>query len=92
MIDREKIGMRPDNVQNLGKNLLYLRREFGNVPIWLWKSDVKNAYRLLPLHPLWQLKQVVTITSPSGEHVRRIDRNLCFGNWGSPPFGLRMKH
>ena len=84
MIDKEKIGMRPDNVQDLGKNLLHIRQQLGDVPVWLWKSDVKNAYRLLPLHPLWQLKQVVTTTSPSGQKIRRIDRNLCFGSRGSP--------
>jgi len=27
----------------------------------LWKSDVAAAYHQMPMHPLWQLKQVVNI-------------------------------
>ncbi|KAI0374164.1 DNA/RNA polymerase [Pilatotrama ljubarskyi] len=79
MIDKGLVGMRPDNVQDLARNLLHFRRTAGNVPVWLFKSDISNAYRLLPMHPLWQLKQVVTING-----VRRVDRCCCFGNRGSP--------
>ncbi|OSC98603.1 DNA/RNA polymerase [Trametes coccinea BRFM310] len=79
MIDKNSVGMRPDNVQDLAHNLLLFRKAHGNIPVWLFKSDIANAYRLLPMHPLWQLKQVVTING-----VRRIDRCCCFGNRGSP--------
>lgn len=79
MIDRGKVGMRPDNVQDLGKNLVHFRNLHGDAPVWLFKSDVKNAYRLLPMHPLWQLKQVVTVNDQ-----RQVDRCLCFGSRGSP--------
>ncbi|KAL7278881.1 hypothetical protein ACG7TL_006712 [Trametes sanguinea] len=79
MIDKGSVGMRPDNVQDLAHNLLQFRATYGDAPLWLFKSDVANAYRILPMHPLWQLKQVVTINS-----VRRIDRCCCFGNRGSP--------
>ena len=79
MIPRDDVGMRQDNVQDLAKNLLHFRRQFGNLPVWLFKSDVSNAYRLLPMHPLWQIKQVVTING-----TRRIDRCCCFGSRGSP--------
>ncbi|THH16009.1 hypothetical protein EUX98_g9370 [Antrodiella citrinella] len=77
-IDKSDVGMRPDNVQDLGRNLLTLRQDSGNVPVWLFKSDVSGAYRLIPMHPLWQLKQVITI---NGE--RRIDHCMCFGSRGS---------
>ncbi|KIK66431.1 hypothetical protein GYMLUDRAFT_55692 [Collybiopsis luxurians FD-317 M1] len=33
---------------NLGKRLV------------LWKSNIANTFRLLPMHPLWQIKQVIT--------------------------------
>ncbi|KAJ2972091.1 hypothetical protein NUW54_g12347 [Trametes sanguinea] len=79
MIDKRCVGMRPDNVQDLAHNLLLFRREHGDRPVNLFKSDVANAYRILPMHPLWQLKQVVTING-----TRRIDRCCCFGNCGSP--------
>ncbi|THH27792.1 hypothetical protein EUX98_g6401 [Antrodiella citrinella] len=78
-ISKDDVGMRPDNVQDLGRNLLFLRQEAGDVPLWLFKSDVSGAYRLIPMHPLWQLKQVVTIGG-----LRRIDHCMCFGSRGSP--------
>ena len=62
------VGMRQDNVQDLGTNLLHLRHTSGDIPVWLFKSDVANTYRLLPMHPLWQLKQVVHISG-----VYRVD-------------------
>ncbi|KIP09310.1 hypothetical protein PHLGIDRAFT_58459, partial [Phlebiopsis gigantea 11061_1 CR5-6] len=78
-IDRNDVGMRQDNVQDLGTNLLYHRGELGDVPLWLFKSDVSNAYRLLPMHPLWQIRQVVSV----GDR-RRVDWRCCFGSRGSP--------
>ncbi|KAI0082949.1 hypothetical protein BDY19DRAFT_216431 [Irpex rosettiformis] len=79
MILKEDVGMRQDNVLDLGANLLHFRSQFPDSPVWLFKSDVTNAYRLLPMHPLWQIKQVVTIGD-----VRRVDRCCCFGSRGSP--------
>lgn len=61
MISREDVGMRQDNVQDLATNLLHFRNSSPNQSVWLFKSDVSNAYRLLPMHPLWQLKQVVSV-------------------------------
>ena len=56
-ISKADVGMPQDNLQDLGHNLLYLCKLFGpNAPLWLFKSDVSNAYRLLPMHPLWQIK------------------------------------
>lgn len=52
LIDKGKVGMRPDNVQDLGRNLLNFRQVHGDAPVWLFKSDVKNAYRLLPI--IWK--------------------------------------
>ncbi|KAI0084583.1 hypothetical protein BDY19DRAFT_868536, partial [Irpex rosettiformis] len=79
MICRDDVGMRQDNVLDLGENLLHFRASNPHAPVWLFKSDVFNAYRLLPMHPLWQLKQVITV-----DGHRRIDRCCCFGSRGSP--------
>src|SRR5882724_2050392 len=51
----------------------------GAPPHWLFKSDVLAAYWRLLMHPLWQLKQVVTI---DGE--RHVDRCMVFGSRSSP--------
>lgn len=79
MIDKSKVGMRPDNIQDLGRNLLAFRQKHGDIPLWLFKSDVKGAYRHLPMHPLWQLRQVVKVANRC-----QIDWCCCFGSRGSP--------
>ena len=79
MIDKEKVGMRPDNVQDLGRNLLRFRQLHGSVPLWLYKSDIAKAYRHLPMHPLWQIKQAVKLGNTCW-----LDRCCCFGSRGSP--------
>lgn len=50
-----------DTVQHLGCKIRRLRRELGpQRRLLVWKSDVSMAYRLAPMHPMWQLKQVVS--------------------------------
>ena len=79
MIDHSAVtGFPLDNVTNLGEMLLDTRRSIGNVPLTLWKSDIADAYRLLPVSPFWQIKQIVTV---DGE--RYVDRNLAFGSSAS---------
>ncbi|KAJ7044839.1 hypothetical protein C8F04DRAFT_1207029 [Mycena alexandri] len=80
MIPREAIaGARLDTLKNLGDRLLALRRVHGpDTDLVVWKSDVSQAYRRLPMHPLWQVKQIVTI---DGE--RHVDRCNNFGNRGA---------
>jgi hypothetical protein len=63
---------------HLGEMLLHVRNKEGNFPLVLFKSDIAEAYRLLPVHPYWQIKQINTI---DGE--RLVDRNNCFGGRGS---------
>lgn len=77
-ISKADVGMRQDNMQDLGRNLIHFRQQHGSDAVWMFKSDVSHAYRLLPMHPLWQLKQVVTV-----DGMRRVDRCSCFGNRGS---------
>ena len=62
MIDHSQVtGFPLDNMQHLGEMLLDTRKTIGNVPMTLWKSDIADAYRLLPMSPFWQIKQINTI-------------------------------
>lgn len=80
MIDHSQVtGFPLDNIRHLGEMLFDVRRSIGNVPLTLWKSDIADAYRLLPVHPCWQIKQIVTV-----DGVRYVDRHLAFGSSGSP--------
>ena len=80
MIDHSQVtGFPLDNMRHVGEMLLSARQSIGNVPITLWKSDIADAYRLLPVSRHWQIKQIVTI---DGE--RYVDHNLCFGSSASP--------
>ena len=80
MIDHSCVtGFPLDNMRHLGEMLLHTRRSIGNVPLTLWKSDIVDAYRLLPMHPLWQAKQIITV-----DRERYVDRNLAFGSSASP--------
>lgn len=64
-----------DNMVHLGEILLRAHKKLPpGKHLILFKSDVSEAYRLLPMHPYWQIKQVNTI---DGE--RYVDRNNAFG-------------
>jgi hypothetical protein len=79
MIKKEDIAGYPlDNMTQLGEMLLRKRREFPDEELILFKSDISEAYRHLPMHPLWQIKQVNTI-----QRERHVDRRNCFGGKGS---------
>jgi hypothetical protein len=59
-----------DTLVDLGRALIRVRRNIGSdVPLVVFKSDVSRAYRLMPMHPLWQIKQIITI--PPDRHVDR---------------------
>src|SRR5882724_7542868 len=78
-IDKSESHVRLDNLHDLGTILCSVTTRRGHPPCWLFKSDVLAPYRRWPMHPLWQLKQVVTI---DGE--RHIDRCMVFGSRSSP--------
>ncbi|KZT25383.1 hypothetical protein NEOLEDRAFT_1065254, partial [Neolentinus lepideus HHB14362 ss-1] len=75
MISKADAHIRLDNIHDLGKSLRQARQEHGNVPLVMFKSDVSQAYRRLPMHPLWQIRQVVTIDAD-----RHVDRCNNFGS------------
>jgi hypothetical protein len=79
MIKREDIcGYPLDNMTQLGEMLLRKKKNFPDEELVLFKSDISEAYRNLPMHPLWQIKQVNTI-----QGKRHVDRRNCFGGKAS---------
>lgn len=80
MIDRDAIkGTKLDGLHSLGVSLLRFREQHPNVELVMFKSDVSQAFRRLPMHPLWQVKQILTVNGQ-----RHVDRNNNFGGRGSP--------
>lgn len=84
-IPRERVAVPLDNLHDLGLCLIKVRAIHGDsTRLVVFKSDVSQAYRRLPLHFLWQLFQIVTI-----DGMRHVDRNNNFGNraagglWGA---------
>nr|GAT47557.1 predicted protein [Mycena chlorophos] len=95
MIDQAQTkGPRMDTMQQFIPALLRFRRQNPNARIVLWKSDVSEAFRLLPMHPLMQIKQVATSNIPTKDEVaagrdngplqRNVDWCATFGSGGSP--------
>ncbi|KAG2754245.1 DNA/RNA polymerase [Suillus brevipes Sb2] len=79
MILHEDIaGVTFDNVQDLGNGLRVHRRSNPDTPLVIWKADVSEAYRQMPMRPLWQIKQVVSF-----QGRRYIDRRNVFGGRAS---------
>ncbi|KAJ8463026.1 hypothetical protein ONZ51_g10517 [Trametes cubensis] len=79
MIRPESIkGAVLDGIPALGDSLRRFRAAHGDVPLVMWKSDVSQAYRRMPVSPYWQIRQVVTIGSD-----RHVDRCNLFGGRGS---------
>jgi hypothetical protein len=79
MIRHEKVTGYPlDNMLHFGEMLMDLeRREPGKERV-VWKSDVAEAYRILPVHPRWQIKQVNRI-----DDKYHVDRCNAFGGSGA---------
>ena len=79
MIPREDIISYPlDNLQHLGEFLLLMHHQSPDSPHIPYKSDVSEAYRLLPVHPYWQIKQMNWIGGSL-----HVDRNNAFGGRAS---------
>src|SRR6202044_3999480 len=66
-----------DTVSELGAALIAFWRTHGNTTLVMWKSDVSQAYRRMPMHKRWQMKQIHTI-----EGERYVDRCNNFGGKG----------
>ena len=44
----------------------------------LWKADVSEAYRRMPMHPLWKINQIISFHS-----MRYMDQSNVFGGCAS---------
>jgi len=79
MVDHSRVTGYPlDNLHQLGRMLLDQHRLTPGLEQVMWKSDISEAYRICPMHPLWQIKQAVCI---DGQYY--IDRANCFGSSAS---------
>lgn len=67
-----------DGLQNLGRSIRRQRLHYPTGQLTLFKSDIKSAYRLLPMAPAWQAKQIIRI---NGQLC--VDRCNAFGGAGS---------
>jgi hypothetical protein len=79
MIPKDSVTVPLDNLHDLGSRLRTARRLHGqHTRFHVFKSDVSQAYRRIPLHPLWQIRQVLRI----GDRFH-VDRCNNFGNRGA---------
>ena len=77
LIPKSQVKVKLDNIHDLGTALIAVRKKHPKRKLTLFKSDVKSAYRQLPMHPSWQIKQVVSI-----DGQRYVDRCNTFGSRG----------
>jgi hypothetical protein len=86
MVDRQCIAGFPlDNLSHLGELLMRKRKENPGKRFVVWKSDVAEAYRICPMHVLWQLKQIVKL-----KDELMVDRVNVFGGSGSGPIFISV--
>jgi len=79
MIDHNCVTGYPlDNLTHLGERLMDTERRNPGVPLEMWKADISEAYRLMPMAYEWQIKQVNTIGG-----LRYVDHNNAFGGCAS---------
>jgi hypothetical protein len=79
MIDHDKVtGFPLDNLVNFGEMLMDLEREAPEESKVAWKSDIAEAYWILPMHPHWQAKQIVRV-----DNDHHVDRCNAFGGCGA---------
>jgi hypothetical protein len=71
-------GVALDNVQHLGNGLRHFHWTHWGKNLQLWKADVSEAYRHMPMHLLWQVKQIVSFSDK-----RYVDRQNIFGSRAS---------
>ena len=64
MIQHDKVTSYPlDNMIHYGEMLMDLAEKEPGKERVVWKSDVAEAYRILLMHPHWQIKQLMVNTT-----------------------------
>ena len=63
MIPKEEVaGTHMDRIRSLGTALLHFHLEHGDdVELVVYKSNISHAYHNFWVHPLWQIKQIVSV-------------------------------
>ena len=79
LVDKDFRAVPLCGLQQLGYNICRHRAASPHRLLVLFKCDVKGAYRLVPMHPLWQMLQAVRL--PSGQFA--INCNNVFGGGAS---------
>ena len=74
-IDRASARVRYDNLRDLGAHVRLMAKLHPGLPLVAFKSDVKGCFPCLPMHPLWQLKQVCKVHG-----LYHVVRTGLFGN------------
>jgi hypothetical protein len=89
-ISREDAKVRYDTLLDLGRIMRFHHARYPKPRLQgtLWKSDVKGAFRNLPMHPAWQIVQVIRVERPESANAPRVayhvDHRAVFGNRRSP--------
>ncbi|KAF9039398.1 hypothetical protein BJ165DRAFT_1531485 [Panaeolus papilionaceus] len=79
LIDKTSMPKAPlDNMKVFGAHMIAMQRRHPGKKLKAWKYDVAEAYRLIPMHPLWQIKQVERI-----EGMYHVNRCNVFGGRAS---------
>ena len=79
LIDKDSRTVPLCGLQQLGYNICQHCAAEPHCPLVLFKCDVKGAYWLVPMHPLWRMLQAVWL--PSSQDA--INRNNVFGGGAS---------
>ena len=78
-IKREDATLCLDNLQDFGSLLKTARTCLGHPPAYIFKSDVSQAYCRWLMHPLCQIRKVITI-----DGLRHVDWCMVFSSYSLP--------
>ncbi|KAF8953265.1 hypothetical protein BDZ97DRAFT_1873249 [Flammula alnicola] len=85
MIDKSKVSVKLDGIPELGDALIRAREVYGqDADLVLFKCDVSEAYRTMPMSPAFQVWQIVrAFTKLFIDHVNNFGGRGSGGIWGS---------
>ena len=80
MILREDVaGTCMDGIRSPGTALLWFQEEYGDdIELVIYKSDISHVYRNFWVHPLWQIKWIISVGTE-----QYVDQCNCFGGHAS---------
>ncbi|KAF5335864.1 hypothetical protein D9758_016688 [Tetrapyrgos nigripes] len=78
-ISQEEAHVKYDDMRSFGLALRQARLAHPGKELILFKDNIKGAFPTLPAHPIWQLRQVVTV-----DDDLHIVRRMVFGGRSTP--------